>query len=131
MLLKERGITEQMDRPIQERVTERLKTYIPQDDVARSNRGPPQHQPHSDSQLVPHTGLPTGMSPQNPPSTTTLSHTSPVYSPHPSAHGHSSTFFGSASTISISGGSFPNVGSPTFAQAVAKKVDTTGASLKV
>jgi hypothetical protein len=120
MLLKERKITEQMDKPVQERVAERLETHIPQDEVARSKREPPQCQSRSGLQS-PHTGL----------------LTSPVHLPYPSTLGHSSNSFGLASPPPTS--SIPSisdvyrldVGSRTFEpQAAAKKADATGASLK-
>ena len=84
-----------MDKLVQERVAECLKTYIPQelqDGVTKNNREPSQNQPHLSSQL-PHT-----MSHRNPPSalqgpsTPIPSHTitSPVHPPCPSALAHSS-----------------------------------------
>jgi hypothetical protein len=92
LLIVEREVAKQVDKLVQERVA----THIPQDEVARSRREPPQHQPHLGSHL-PHTGLP--MSPRNlpsalqAPSTPTLSHTiaSPLHPPpHLSTLVHSS-----------------------------------------
>ena len=95
LLIVEREFTEQIDKRVQERVTECLKTRIPQepqDEVAISNLELPQNQPHTGSQM-PHTGLP--MSPRNLPSALqgpSTPHTiaSPVYLAHPSALAHSS-----------------------------------------
>ena len=147
LLIVEREITEQMDKLVQERVAECLKTHIPQelqDEVARSDREPPKHQLHSGSPLVPHTGL--SMPPRNlptalqGPSIPTLSHTiaSPVHPPHPSAIAHSSNSLcltsppPTSSTPSISGA---NHGSRTFvprraAKVTLKNVDGTEISLE-
>ena len=112
-----------------------------QDEAIRSKRVPPQHQPHSRSQL-PHTGLP--MSPQNPPSalqrssTPTLIH-SPVHPSHPSALSHSSNNLSLTSspptspTPSISGANRLNVGSRTSVPRAAptvKKANATEDSLE-
>ena len=138
LLIVEREIGEKMDKLVQERVAEYLKTHIPQ---ATSNRGPPQHQPHHGSQLL-HTGLP--ISPRNPPSalqgpsSPTLYHTiaSPLDLTHPSALAHSSKNLSltlpppTSSTRSIS-----DVGSRRFipqtaAKLTIKKADGTEVSLE-
>ena len=95
LLIVERVVAKQVDKLVQERVAECLKTHIPQelqDDFARRKREPPHHQSHLASQS-PHTRLP--MSPRNLPSTLqdpSLSHTiaSPIHPPHPSTLVHSS-----------------------------------------
>ena len=102
LLIVKQEITEQVDKLVQERVAECLKTHTPQelqDEVASSNREPQQNQPYLGSQLL-HTGLP--MSPLNPPSALqgpsapTLSYTisSPVYPPNPFGPAHSSNGLG-------------------------------------
>ena len=138
-----------MDKLVQERVAECLKTHIDlelQDGVARSNREPPQDQFLPGSELL-HTGLP--KSPQNPPSvlqsssTPTLSHTitSPVDPLHLSALAHSSNSLGltspppTSSTLSISDANRVDVGSPRFvpqadARLIIKKADGTEVSLE-
>ena len=136
LLIVEREIGEKMDKLVQERVAECLKTYIPQ---ATSNRGPPQQQPHHGSQLL-HTGLP--ISPRNPPSalqgpsSPTLSHTiaSPLDLTHPSALAHSSKNLSltlpppTSSTRSISdvSGFIPR----TAAKLTIKRADGTEVSLE-
>ena len=138
-----------MDKLVQERVAECLKPHIPQelqDEVARSNRKPPQNQTHHGSQF-PHAGLP--MSPRSPssalqgPSTPTLSYTiaSPVHPAHPSALVHSSDSPGLASlpptssTPALSDANRLGVGSRSFvpraaAKLTIKKADGTEVSLE-
>ena len=149
VLIVEREIAEQMDKLVQERVAECLKTHILQElqDEVASNREPP-HQPHHGSQLL-HTGLP--MSPRNPPSalqgpsSPTLSHTtsiaSPVHLAHPSALPHSSKGLSltsrppTSSTPSISNANWLDVGSRGFvprtaAKLTIKKADGSEVSLE-
>ena len=150
VLIVEREIAEQMDKLVQERVAECLKTHILQElqDEVASNREPPQHQPHHGSQLL-YTGLP--MSPRNPPSalqgpsSPTLSHTtsiaSPVHLAHPSALPHSSKGLSltsrppTSSTPSISNANWLDVGSRGFvprtaAKLTIKKADGSEVSLE-
>jgi translation initiation factor 4G len=144
LLIVDQVVAKQVDKLVQERVAECLKTHIPQellDEFARSKREPPHHQPHIGSQL-PHPKLPilnrNLLSALQGPSMP-LSHTiaSPVYPPpHPSALAHSSNSLGLTSPPPIP--STPSnrldVGSRAFVprafKLTIKKADGTEVSLE-
>jgi hypothetical protein len=53
LLIVEREVAKQVDKLVQEHVTECLKTHIPQDEVAISEREPPQQPTKSPFSISP------------------------------------------------------------------------------